>query len=200
LLDLFNLFGIGIAAFIASNIDDTFILILLFSSLSYQNRHIFVGQFLGIGVLIVISTLGALIAFVLPPFVIGLMGLIPIAIGIKRLIEYQKRDRTTGKKKTFQDNKRQSLIPFLTVSAITISNGGDDIGVFTPLFAKYNTANEVFTLVTIFMAMTLVWCIITYYFVNHPLIASRIQRFGNIVTPFVLIGLGLYILADALFI
>jgi cadmium resistance protein CadD (predicted permease) len=200
MLDLFSLFGIRIAAFIASNIDDTFILILLFSSLSYQNRHIFVGQFLGIGVLIVISTLGSLIAFVLPPFVIGLMGLIPIAIGIKRLIEYQKRDQTTGKKKTFQDNERQSLIPFLTVSAITISNGGDDIGVFTPLFAKYNTANEVFTLVTIFMAMTLVWCIITYYFVNHPLIASRIQRFGNIVTPFVLIGLGLYILADALFI
>jgi cadmium resistance protein CadD (predicted permease) len=50
------------------------------------------------------------------------------------------------------------------------------------------------------MPMTLVWCILTYYFVNHSLIATRIQRFGNIITPFVLIGLGLYILADALFI
>jgi cadmium resistance protein CadD (predicted permease) len=200
MVDFFSLFGIGIAAFIASNIDDTFILILLFSSLSFQTRHIFIGQFLGIGVLIMISAFGSLIALVLPLFVIPLMGLIPIAIGIKRLMEHQERDRTTDKKKTFQDNKRRSFIPFLTVSAVTISNGGDDIGVFTPLFARYNTANEVTTLVTIFMAMTLVWCIITYYFVNHPLIATRIQRFGNIITPFVLIGLGLYILADALFI
>lgn len=198
--DFFSLFGIGIAAFIASNIDDTFILILLFSSRSFQTRHIFIGQSLGIGVLIIISALGALIALVLPPFFIALMGFIPIAIGIKRLVEHQERNWITGKNKTFQDNKRQGLIPFLTVSAITISNGGDDIGVFTPLFAKYNTVGEVTTLVTIFMVMTLVWCILTFYLVNHPLIATRIQRFGNIITPFVLMGLGLYILADALFI
>ena len=198
--DFFSLFGIGIAAFIASNIDDTFILILLFSSRSFQTRHIFIGQSLGIGVLIIISALGALIALVLPPFFIALMGFIPIAIGIKRLVEHQERNWITGKNKTFQDNKRQGLIPFLTVSAITISNGGDDIGVFTPLFAKYNTVGEVTTLVTLFMVMTLVWCILTFYLVNHPLIATRIQRFGNIITPFVLMGLGLYILADALFI
>ena len=198
MLDLFNIFGIGIAAFIASNIDDTFILILLFSSLNFQTRHIIIGQSLGIGVLIMISALGALIALALPPFLIALMGLIPIALGVKRLVEHQKR--ITSKNKTLQDNKGQGLIPFLTVSGITISNGGDDIGVFTPLFAKYNTVAEITTLVAIFMAMTLVWCILTFYFVNHPLIATHIQRFGNIITPFVLIGLGLYILADALFI
>jgi cadmium resistance protein CadD (predicted permease) len=198
MLDLFSLFWIGIAAFIASNLDDTFILILLFSSLSFQTRYIIIGQSLGIGVLIMISALGALSVLALPPFLIALMGLIPIALGVKRLVEHQKR--ITSKNKTFQDNKGQGLIPFLTVSGITISNGGDDIGVFTPLFAKYNTVAEITTLVTIFMAMTLVWCILTYYFVNHPLIVTRIQRFGNIITPFVLIGLGLYILADALFI
>jgi cadmium resistance protein CadD (predicted permease) len=200
MVDFFSLFGIGIAAFIASNIDDTFILVLLFSNLSFQTRHIFIGQFLGIGVLIMISAMGSLIALVLSPYIIGLMGLIPIAIGIKRLVEHQDREWTTSKKKSFQDDKRRSFILLLTVSAITISNGGDDIGVFTPLFARYNTPSEVTTLVIIFMAMTLVWCIITYYFVNHPLIATRIQRFGNIITPFVLIGLGLYILVDALFI
>jgi cadmium resistance protein CadD (predicted permease) len=198
MLDLFSLFWIGIAAFIASNLDDTFILIFLFSNLSFQTRYIIIGQSLGIGVLIMISALGALSVLALPPFLIALMGLIPIALGVKRLVEHQKR--ITSKNKTFQDNKGQGLIPFLTVSGITISNGGDDIGVFTPLFAKYNTVAEITTLVTIFMAMTLVWCILTYYFVNHPLIATRIQRFGNIITPFVLIGLGLYILADALFI
>lgn len=199
MVDFFSLFGIGITAFIASNIDDTFILMMLFSSLQFQTRHIVIGQFIGIGVLIFISTLGALIALVLSPFFIALMGLIPIAIGIKRLLEYE-RNQTTDNNKTIQDKKRQKLIPFLAVSGITIANGGDDVGVFTPLFAKYNTIVEVSTLVAIFMGLTVVWCALTYYFVNHPVIATRINRIGVMTTPFVLIGLGLYILADALFI
>lgn len=199
MVDFFSLFGIGITAFIASNIDDTFILMMLFSSLQFQTRHIVMGQFIGIGVLIIISTLGALIALVLSPFFIALMGLIPIAIGIKRLLEYE-RNQTTDNNKTIQDKKRQKLIPFLAVSGITIANGGDDVGVFTPLFAKYNTIVEVSTLVAIFMGLTVVWCALTYYFVNHPVIATRINRIGVMTTPFVLIGLGLYILADALFI
>ena len=92
---------------------------------------------------------------VLPPFFIALMGIIPIAIGIKRLLEYYERNQTTDTNKTIQDKKRQNLIPFLAVSGITISNGGDDVGVFTPLFAKYNTVGEVSTLVAIFMGLTI---------------------------------------------
>jgi len=199
MLDFFGLFGIGIVSFIASNIDDTFVLMLLFSSLRFQTRHIVIGQFIGIGVLTIISALGALIALVLPPFFIALMGLIPIAIGIKRLLEYYERNKRTDTNKNIQD-KGKNLISFLAVSGITIANGGDDVGVFTPLFAKYNTVVEVSTLVAIFMGLTVVWCTFTYYFVNHPVIATRIRQIGDIITPFVLIGLGLYILADAFFV
>jgi cadmium resistance protein CadD (predicted permease) len=199
MLDFFGLFGIGIVSFIASNIDDTFVLMLLFSSLRFQTRHIVIGQFIGIGVLIIISALGALIALVLPPFFIALMGLIPIAVGIKRLLEYYERNKRTDTNKNIQD-KGKNLISFLAVSGITIANGGDDVGVFTPLFAKYNTVVEVSTLVAIFMGLTVVWCAFTFYFVNHPVIATRIRRIGDIITPFVLIGLGLYILTDAFFV
>ncbi len=114
-------------------------------------------------------------------------------------MEYE-RNQITDNNKTIQDIKRQNLIPFLAVSGITIANGGDDVGVFSPLFAKYNTIVEVSTLVAIFMGLTVVWCALTHYFVNHPVIATRTKRIGDITTPFVLIGLGLYILADALFI
>lgn len=194
MVDFFALLGIGIGAFVASNIDDTFILIILFTTVTFQARHVFVGQFLGIAVLIIISALGSLIALVVPPFVIGLMGIIPIAIGIKRLVELRRDDQINHE--TIQPNKK-SYLSFITIGAITVSNGGDDIGVFTPLFAKYNDASEVTILVTILMVMTVVWCVVTYYFVNHPVVASRIERLGNILTPFVLIGLGVYILADS---
>jgi cadmium resistance protein CadD (predicted permease) len=193
-VDLFGLIGIGIGAFVASNIDDTFILIILFSTVTFQARHIFTGQFLGIAVLVLISALGSLIARVVPPFFIGLMGIVPIGIGIHRLIELRQRDKINKEKGLV---KKESNLTFLTVAAVTVSNGGDDIGVFTPLFAKYNDAGEVTTLVTIFITMTFVWCIVTYFLVNHPVVASRIKHLGNILTPFVLIGLGVYILADS---
>jgi cadmium resistance protein CadD (predicted permease) len=121
------------------------------------------------------------------------MGIIPIVIGIKRLVELRRGDQIN--KEIVQHKK--SYLSFITVGAITVSNGGDDIGVFTPLFAKYNDAHEVTILVTILMAMTLVWCVVTYYFVNHPIVANRIERLGNILTPFVLIALGVYILGDS---
>ena len=198
MLDLFSLFGIGFAAFIASNIDDTFILILLLSSSNFRARYVFSGQFLGISVLIIISAFGSLIALVLPSIFISLLGLIPIGIGIKRLMEYRGTDKIPKQSKNVEGNKRRGFLPLLTVSAITTSNGGDDIGVFTPLFAKYNTFIEVTILVTMFLGLTLLWCILTYYFFNHRHIVARTHQYGNTITPFVLIAIGLFILTDAL--
>jgi cadmium resistance protein CadD (predicted permease) len=93
--------------------------------------------------------------------------------------------------------KSTSYLAFLSVAAVTISNGGDNIGVYVPLFSKYNTVDQITVLTSVFIAMTAVWCIASYYLVNHPVLASRIRHTGNIVMPFALIGLGIYILTDS---
>jgi cadmium resistance protein CadD (predicted permease) len=191
LTDFISLLATGATAFVASNIDDTFILILLFSTPGLLVRNIILGQFLGILVLVIISSLAAFLTLAVPLFVIGLMGFIPIILGIKRLLELQE---TPIKKKQFLKTEHLSL---LLVSAVTISNGGDDIGVFTPLFAKYNTPAEVTILVILFMVMTGLWCIATFYFIKHPFVVSRVKYFSRIVTPFALIGIGVYIILDS---
>jgi cadmium resistance protein CadD (predicted permease) len=61
LTDSITIFGIGIAAFVASNINDTFILILLFVTPGVLARNVIVGQFLGIVILVIISSFAALI-------------------------------------------------------------------------------------------------------------------------------------------
>lgn len=73
MVDILGLVAIGIAAFAATNIDDIFLLMMFFSSLSFPVRHVVLGQFLGIGLLIIISALGSLISLVIPAHVIGLM-------------------------------------------------------------------------------------------------------------------------------
>lgn len=138
-------------------------------------------------ILVISSASATLLILVVPLFVIGLMGFIPIGLGVKRLIE---------RKQTNKQNKRLKYLSFLSVAGITVANGGDDIGVFTPLFAKYNTNTEATVLVIMFMFLTGAWCLLTYYFIKHPLKASCIGYASQIMSPIILIGLGVYILMD----
>jgi cadmium resistance protein CadD (predicted permease) len=193
LTDLIGLFGIGIAAFIASNIDDTFILILLFATPSLLARNVIIGQYLGIVLLVIISSTAALIALAIPEFAIGLMGIIPIIMGTKRLLEL--REKPKGR----EQNAKKSYLSSLAVTAITVSNGGDDIAVFTPLFAKYNGVFEFTVLVTLLMIMTGIWCLVTYYFLKHTFMASRVNSLSKFVSPFALIVIGAYIILDTFY-
>jgi cadmium resistance protein CadD (predicted permease) len=209
LTDLVSLIAIGVSAFVATNIDDIFVLMMFFSSsysssMTFPVRQIVLGQYIGIGLLIVISALGSLISLVVPSYIIGLLGIVPIAIGTRRLVQIIiKGDKTSAPpsmdaaKESNNRKRNKQYLPFLAVAAVTFSNGGDNIGVYTPMFAQYNSVSQVTTLIVVFMAMTAAWCITAYYLVNHPLVASRIRRIGHVVMPFVLIGLGIYILAQA---
>ncbi len=121
----------------------------------------------------------------------------PILIGLKKLVVFRNKNEFNSNQQAVQNKKRKNNLIFAAVAAVTFSNGGDNIGVYTPLFAKYNSLSQITALATIFMAMTAVWCITAYYLVNHPLVASKIRRIGHIILPFVLIGLGIYILTES---
>lgn len=46
--------------------------------------------------------------------------------------------------------RNKQYLPFLAVAAVTFSNGGDNIGVYTPMFAQYNSVSQVTTLIVVF--------------------------------------------------
>jgi len=194
---------LGISTFVSTNIDDIFLLIVFFSNvLRYPPYQIVIGQYVGISLLVAISIIFSLVSLVIPSFLIGLMGFVPIIIGIKKLIEKHNQEKLMRMDSTntnsFKNQKKSStsLLSFVSVAAVTISNGGDNLGIYTPLFAVYNSIDHIIIFVAIFMIMTALWCSIGFYLVNHSFLANRIQRIGHIVLPFVLIGLGLYIIID----
>ena len=194
--DIPGLIAIGVAAFVATNIDDIFVLMMFFSSyMTFPVKQIVLGQYIGIGLLVAISALGSFISLAVPTYIIALLGIVPIVIGVKKLVVLIKKNESNSKQAV--QNKKKNNLVFAAVAAVTFSNGGDNIGVYTPLFAKYNSVSELIVLVAIFMAMTALWCIAAYYLVNHPLVASKIRRIGHIILPFVLIGLGIYILTES---
>jgi cadmium resistance protein CadD (predicted permease) len=85
-----EILGLGIGAFIATNIDDLFILIVFFAKRSFPTSQIILGQYVGLGLLLEASLAGSLIALVIPRNLLGLVGLFPIAIGIKETFRFKK--------------------------------------------------------------------------------------------------------------
>ena len=205
--------GIGIAAFVSTNIDDLLILIAFFATPRFPPFQIVFGQYIGMGSLIAVSLLGLLIALVVPINLIGLIGLFPIAIGIKELLELHKKsnDDDDNNNKDNEEEKKEELaiqrlerskkiayVPFLTVAAVTFS-GGEEIGIYTSLFATNNEVSHIITLVSVVMVLTGFWCGLANYFVNRSFLAERFRHIAGRLLPFVLIGLGIYVMAEAFF-
>ncbi|WP_242042042.1 cadmium resistance transporter [Alkalinema sp. FACHB-956] len=196
----------GITAFVATNFDDLVILTIFFSQVDgkFRIRHIVLGQFLGFLVLILASLPGFFGGVFLPRPWLGLLGLLPIAIGINHLLQ------SNGSEPTVQQvnlsparpaNNRNYFTAFLSpytyqVAAITIANGGDNIGIYVPLFANSNLPSLSIILISFFVLIG-VWCALSYYLTQHRLIVNTLTRYGHRIVPFVLISLGLFILVES---
>jgi cadmium resistance protein CadD (predicted permease) len=189
-----NLATVGLAAvlFVATNIDDVFVLLGFFAAPDFRARHIVIGQYLGIGALVLVSLIASLVSLVLAPAYVGLLGLLPIAIGVKQLFDLRSGDDddATGSHKSANVGK------ILAVAGITVANGGDNIGAYTPVFATASFAAVIIITVT-FAVMIALWVLAAHWLVNHPRLGAPIRRYGHIVTPVVLIGIGIFVLYEA---
>lgn len=193
----------SLLAFAATNIDDIFILMMLFLQRNtlLQNHNIVAGQVFGMMALIVISLAGMIAGRLLPREFIGLLGLFPVYLGLKSLYIF-----LTGKE---DDEDDQLLVDrakpnwfhrifspaTLYVSAITIANGSDNIGVYIPLFTV-QSGFHLAIMIMMFLMMTYGLIILSDYLTKHPLIASALQKTNRVIFPLVLIGLGVYILFE----
>jgi cadmium resistance protein CadD (predicted permease) len=192
---LLALIGLAIVLFASTNVDDVFVLVGFFSDKRFRARDTVLGQFVGITALFIASVVASLLSLVIPLAYIGLLGVIPILIGAKKLFElYHQRDRTEEILEHHSDANRNGRVA--TVALMTVANGGDNIGVYTPSFAT-RSAREIIVIALIFAVMTALWCFVAHAIVNHPKLGSPIRRYGHRVTPVVLVALGVLILYQA---
>lgn len=184
--------GIAIAVFASTNVDDLFLLAAYFADGELKPRNIVAGQFIGIGLLVLASAVAALGALTIPEGWIALLGLVPLGLGLHRLFARSREEARAEEEETKIPSNRSQV---LGIAGVTAANGGDNLGVYIPLFARDIAAIPVYAV--LFALMTAVWCWVGHRLVSHPRLGDRIRRYGHAVFPFVLIGLGLYILAGA---
>ncbi|MBW4520161.1 MAG: cadmium resistance transporter [Scytolyngbya sp. HA4215-MV1] len=196
----------SISAFVATNLDDILVLMLFFRQVDdqFRRRHIVTGQYLGFLVIILASLPGFFGGRLLPQPWIGLLGMVPIAIGLYQLCRPDHEEKKTQIISVTEQT--QALSPKLSLSsllgaktygvaAVTFANGGDNIGIYVPLFASNNLAS-LGIILALFFIMVGVWCYIALRLAQFPGIAHFLVRYGDALIPFVFIGLGIFILLE----
>ena len=198
-------FVTGLTSFVVTNIDDIVILMLFFAQVSptFRPKHIVAGQYLGFLALIAASLPGFFGGLLIPKVWIGLLGFVPITIGITHLLNRKSEELQVQKVSSqVTSAPKLSLLASLMapqtyqVAAVTIANGGDNIGIYVPLFAS-SSLPTLMVLLSVFFGMIGVWCGLAYQLTRHPAIAHFLTDYGQRVVPFILIGLGVYILVES---
>ena len=198
--DIYAQVGIAVAVFVSTNIDDIFLLAAFFADKKLKARSIVSGQCLGIGVLIAASSLVAWLALALPEGWISLLGFLPLYLGLSQIksLWTESDDAEEDAEIQMQEHtvERSLGSQIVAVAGVTIANGGDNLGVYIPMFA--NSLSSIPLFVGVFAVMTLLWCLLGYLLVNNRVFGHLIRKYGHKILPIVLTLLGLDILSGAL--
>jgi cadmium resistance protein CadD (predicted permease) len=172
--------------FAATNIDDVVVLTVLFVAARSTGRprpwQIAAGQYLGIGALIAASVVVAAGLLVVPDPWTGLLGLLPIGLGVRALLARRDDDEPTA-----------VVGGLLGVAGVTIANGADNIAVYVPVFRALDPVDGLVWLV-VFAALVALWCAVAAALGGHPRVIRLVGRAGHRLVPAIFIAIGLAIL------
>lgn len=175
---------------------DLLIILMLFFAKRKSRKdiiNIYLGQFLGSVSLIFLSLLFAFVLNYIPSKeILGLLGLIPIFLGLKVLLLGDSDGEAIAKDGLQKDNK--NLI-FLVAMITFASCGADNIGVFVPYFTTLNLANLIVTLLT-FLVMIYLLVFSAQKLAQVPSVGEILEKYSRWFIAVVYLGLGIYILIE----
>lgn len=175
---------------------DLLIILMLFFAKRKSRKdiiNIYLGQFLGSVSLIFLSLLFAFVLNYIPSKeILGLLGLIPIFLGLKVLLLGDSDGEAIAKDGLRKDNK--NLI-FLVAMITFASCGADNIGVFVPYFITLNLANLIVTLLT-FLVMIYLLVFSAQKLAQVPSVGETLEKYSRWFIAAVYLGLGMYILIE----
>jgi cadmium resistance transport/sequestration family protein len=190
----------GGIAFAATNVDDLVVLLLFFAQVNAKFRpyHVVGGTYWGFTAIVVLSLVGFFGGLLIAPVWIGLLGILPIVVGIKKLIEKEEEDDNDELSSLSAPTSSHPVGAVLAkmlhprsyqVAAVTLANGSDNISIYVPLFAAKN-GPELGIILIVFYLLLGGLCYTAYRLTQNPKVAYLLTRYGDALVPFVLIALG----------
>jgi cadmium resistance protein CadD (predicted permease) len=216
--------GVAAAAFVGTNVDNCVVTMAMVAGAPLERAHrIAAGQVFGFAVLVAVSAAAAAVLFEFSSAVVGLLGLVPLAIGVRGLVELARTRPvakaasmdgsavpTTGTGPAPADGKRRRWFrrpgsspeqravgrSFTAAALVTIAAGGDNLAVYIPLF-RVGGATNVGAIVAVFVVAEalLTWVILTGG--RHPKARGVMLRLGHVAVPILLCCIGILVMVQA---
>ena len=182
----------AVAMFAGTNIDDIVVLTVLLVASASQGRprawQIVAGQYAGLITLVAISVVAALGLVIVPEDWVGLLGLLPLSLGVWGLIR--------GLRSGDEDEAPVVATGMVGVAAITIANGADNIAVYTPVFRTLGAPQTAVT-IAVFLICVGIWCYAGRLLGTRRKVVDTLERVEHWLVPVVFIVLGAIILLES---
>lgn len=169
----------GVVTYWSTAIDLLIILMLFFAKVKDKKgvRDIYIGQFLGPGLLILVSLFFAVILHYVPDKrLLGFLGIIPVFLGIKALILGDSDGEKMANEK-LKDTNQNNLIKTLIFITI-VSCGADNVGLFVPYFISLALPKLLITLI-VFLIMIFLLVFIAQKSVSIPTVGTVLEKYSR---------------------
>ncbi|GAB2486420.1 CadD family cadmium resistance transporter [Alkalibacterium psychrotolerans] len=186
----------ALLSYIGTSIDHIIVLILLFNQTQHRKRDdlsIISAVFVGFTLIVLISLAARFGLSLFEPDWIGLLGLIPIGLGIRVLFKPVDDEQEAQEKISHSFSRHRSQ--FISVFFLMLAFGGDNLGVYIPLFASLDWVGITVTLL-IYYALTGIMLAAAYKISEVKQINQFIEKYERWLVSFVFILLGLFILFE----
>jgi cadmium resistance protein CadD (predicted permease) len=197
--------AVAAAAFVGTNIDNGAVTMALVAGAPLERAHrIAAGQVIGFAILVAVSAAAAAALFEFSAAVVGLLGLVPLALGLRGLMLLARSHRGAENEGATRHARTRGLRPeeravgrsLTAATLITISAGGDNLAVYIPLFRVGGTANVGAILVVFVVGEVLVtWLVLAGG--RHPRARSIMLRLGHVAVPILLCCIGVLVMVEA---
>jgi len=178
----------AVGAFAVTNVDDLVVLTALFATRGRggpMRRDIVVGQYVGIGVLLMVSVVAAVALLAVPERWIGLLGLVPIGLGIRGLLAARDREG---------DEVAAPVRGPVGVAFVTVANGADNLSIYIPLLRHDLGPGTVAIYVIVFVVMVGFWLLAARLVAGHRHVQHLIDTTGHWLVPAVFIAIGVLVI------
>jgi cadmium resistance protein CadD (predicted permease) len=190
---LIAIIPIAAGAYVATNLDNYILLVSFLARHRDQTKSVVAGYFV---CMIIFGFTGYWIgaaASVAPVEYIGFLGIVPISIGTYELVQLRRGSvtATAATDKSAGDGQKA----FMTTLISQLGNGADTIVILGILFADSTPSADMLIILTL-AAMAATFVIVGIYTVLHPALSKWIGRYAHRAMPFILIAVGVYVLAN----
>jgi cadmium resistance protein CadD (predicted permease) len=185
--------GVTAGAFVGTNLDNLLLLVAMYSRYEQRAWTVTAGYIAGMILIGVIALAIGEVGEWIPLAYLGLLGVIPVIMGMLSLWKLFRRSPSTETAKVAV--KDSGVAIFLALAGVQLSNGADSIITFSALYADSSDPSD-YLIAPTFLAMACVFSGVAFYLVKNPRLGRYLSHYGQYVTPFILIFVGLYILSN----